>query len=484
MRLALDFHKNSSAERIDFLNNYIENNKGSFTEDNLEMMANYILWAVEKENNESFQIESKNSPWTKKHNDISFEGLLEQESETGLPAESLIATHATGSAAKAKLNREEVIQKLTNGFPSQQNNKIAQAFLKEKDAKSDSEVAQLRGENNIFIPLEWHPLAQIWFDLWSSIDQTEYIIQTWEIKHGKRRADLPIRQELLDRLVYMLIYKNRKICLSTLRAELDNEADKWDGYFYLKKKRSLVQLRTQQYSLLDCTSQEPMQKHMNTGRYYLEETAGINEFFPFMSERLLIQDITEDFFKQDFQQLCVKSLRHSDKALNAQYLQSNKAIDLRDPNTIRHLLFFRADIKNHLEDNHVSDREINELLLKYIQYYINKCNFSDDLNYILECKVKKMTNKEIADSLKDKFGIIYKDNYISTIFTKRIVEAIVEQVNLHYKMIEYITMGKNVFKKCSVCGKLLPRNSTYFNKRTSTSDGFFSYCKDCKTRKK
>ena len=95
-----------------------------------------------------------------------------------------------------------------------------------------------------------------------------------------------------------------------------------------------------------------------------------------------------------------------------------------------------------------------------------------------------MSNKDIAKAVEEKFNLSYKENYISTIFTRRIVEPIVEQVEKHYRLIEYITMGRTVFKKCSICGRLLPRNSTYFNKRTATSDGFFSYCKECKARRK
>lgn len=484
MRLALDFNKNSSQERLNFLYKYIDNNKGNFTEDNLEMMANYILWAVEQETNEDFQIESKNSPWSKRQPDISYEGLLEQEKETGMPAEILVRQDNNNLNKKAKLDRQAVIHRLTKQSGDIGKQRMEEEFIKEKDINSDEEIIKARKNNVFFFPEEWHPLASAWFNLWAEIDQTEYIIQSWEIKHGKRRADLPIREELLNRLIYMLIYKNRPICLKSLRAELEEEADKWDGYFYLKKKRQLVQLRTQQYSLLDCIGQDFIQKHINAGTYYSEPMNNLIEFFPFMSDKLLFDEIKEEFFNKENQQIFVQWLNYSDKAYDKEYAKKHKIIDLRDSNVIRQLLFYRTEIKENLINNKVLDREINEKLIKYIDYYIGKCNFSDDLVYILNEKIKKKTNKEIVEGLQKNFGITYKDNYISTIFTKRIIEAIVEQVNLHYRMIEYITMGRSVFKVCSKCGKILPRNSDYFNKRTSTSDGFFSYCKNCRNSKK
>ena len=61
MKISLDFNISSPQERVLFLNTYI-NKSQTYSSDNLEMMANYILWAVEKETSEKFQIESKNRP--------------------------------------------------------------------------------------------------------------------------------------------------------------------------------------------------------------------------------------------------------------------------------------------------------------------------------------------------------------------------------------------------------------------------------------
>jgi hypothetical protein len=115
---------------------------------------------------------------------------------------------------------------------------------------------------------------------------------------------------------------------------------------------------------------------------------------------------------------------------------------------------------------------------------VDLCELPPELKRILTLKMSKVNNREIAEILLQEYGLEYKENYISTIFTKRIIEEIVKQVELHYRLIEFITVGKSVFKRCSRCGKLYPRNTNYFNKRTSTCDGFFSNCKKCKTRRK
>ena len=70
MNISLDFHRNSVDERLEFLRDYVGNTSG-FSPENLETMANYVLWADEKENGTNYQIESKKSPWAKQRNDIS-----------------------------------------------------------------------------------------------------------------------------------------------------------------------------------------------------------------------------------------------------------------------------------------------------------------------------------------------------------------------------------------------------------------------------
>lgn len=508
MNISLDFHRNSVDERLEFLRDYVDNTAG-FSPENLETMANYVLWADEKENGNNYQIESKKSPWAKQRNDLSYEGLVEQEQTTGAPMEGALLGGIAAKAKKAKLDRKDVVEKLWQkkdkndnaeeqpdvradpNQPSTTNTTTSSDIPDMRAHPSHSwtmstscprieDAATYRVNGFVFREEDWHPMANIWFDLWGQIDQTEYQVQSWELAHGKRRPDLPIREELHQRLEWLLWYMGSAQPLSQLEAKLEADSAKWDGYTYLKKKRSLVQMRTQQYSFLDCLGQDTLLHHMNMGMYWEEEERGISNFYPFMDRQLIFEEITEACFTKSFQDNCVRNLTYADTADRA----TGRVIDLRKPEVMRNLLLFQPDLADALPNLKIQDREVTESLLYFLKYYIDQCNFGEDLLYILNAKIGKMSNKDIAKAVKEKFNLSYKENYISTIFTRRIVEPIVEQVEKHYRLIEYITMGRTVFKKCSICGRLLPRNSTYFNKRTATSDGFFSYCKECKARRK
>lgn len=457
IKLDLQFELNSPERRLQYLETYLKNlDQKTLTPEAIEMMANYVLWSVE---DPDFTIESKNSPWSKGKDkrEVSYEGLLEQEQETGVPFNNYV-TDVRMKTTKKKLDREQVLNRL---------------YKREEKITFEQLINDPSPLRNATL---WHPMTTAWLDLWFQIDKVEFMVQNWEKEHGKRRADLPIREELHERLKFDLIAHEDSRDLSQLERELIAIQHEWPAYKFLKKKRGLVSLRSQQYDLIDSLQSPLLQRH-GAAAYCGEPIKGITAFYPFMDERLLFKDVEERMFDKEFVKLCIRELRYSDE-------EPSNSIDLRNPEVIRTLLLMEEELAKFVEEGTLTDTEICAALLHYLIYYVEKCNFSEELRFIMTQKMKRMSNKEIAQRVKEKFNLDYKENYISTIFTKRIVEAIVEQVNLHYKMVEYITMGRTVFKECKICGRLLPRNSTYFNKRTSTSDGFFSYCKECKKRRK
>ena len=505
MQIKLDFNLNGSAARLEYLNEYLRGvDQGRLTPDNIEMMSNYVLWGLQSEESDlGFEIESKNSPWTKGKATASLEAMMEQEQETGMPVQAQVSDVAL-AGQKRKLDRGEVVAKLKGRGSKDWIRFIGEEMAKDttKDCFAilgtleESELGIGKEEIQNYNPRDnqsaapspyikdWNSLTDAWFTLWSQIDTTEFMVQNWELEHGKRRIDLPIREELHIRLACNLVWRNRKIGLQDYEEELKAMAREWEGYEYLKKKRALVQLRTQQYSLLDCLQGETLMRHMNSATYWSEEQRGIQEFYPFSKVEFLIDGAEEKHFSKEFYEECVRALQEIDQVDEHPELRDPCSIDFRNAESVRQMILMYPDLKEAAA--RMSDVEGATLqnLIRYLSYYIGQCNFDPELEAILRSKMLKVSNKDIVTQLKQEFNLDYKENYISTIFTKRIVEAIVEQVNLHYRLIEFITMGSSVFKRCSKCGKLLPRNTTYYNRRTSTSDGFFSSCKKCKTRRK
>lgn len=446
MKLDLDWNLETTEERVQFVQKYTEQHASSLTDSNLETISEYILWSISEPD---FELTSSKSPWNKVSKEVSLDELKEKAAETGRPVDSLV-TEVQYTKKATKLDREQVASKLAKGATYEQ-----------------IMLYELHPE------LQLHAMTPQWVEVWSLIDTTEYMVQYWELRNGKRRPDLPIRDELISRL--NIISHRRKLHVDELLEELQEKSNRWSSKDFLRNKRLLVTYRQSQYQLLDALQGEMSQPQGNVANYYEDKHGPLNSFYPYMDPKLLIQEVNDSHFEPAFQETLLNQLRITD---NFEFNINN--ISLTEPQTIRTLLQMEDELETSMMQLPLLDKEIVELLLRFFRYYVAKAELTPELELIKNMKVEGIKNKEIALAIHEKFGILYKENYISTIYTKRIIEAIVEAAKTHQRLMEYISMGKSVFKTCSRCGQLLPRNAEYFNKRSSTSDGFFPYCKRCR----
>ena len=120
-------------------------------------------------------------------------------------------------------------------------------------------------------------------------------------------------------------------------------------------------------------------------------------------------------------------------------------------------------------------------LLKTLKYYISLTTLSDIQQEILDLKIKKVKNQDIADYINNKYGKSYTANYISTIFKQKIIKKITEMATYHKDVVLNLPYEEN-FKKCSTCGEWLLKDARNFVKKSRAKDGFTSRCKRCDKR--
>ena len=189
-RLNLDWNLESTAERVNFINEYIKDK--NFSSESLEMMGNYILWSDKRENLNNFiELPRSNSDWDKKSQKTeSLEALLEDP---------------TFDEFRFSIPRLKI-----------QNEKFSRVEALEK------------------CPSELKENFKI---LFKEIDELDYILNIYDLKTGKRKN--PPREELLKN-----IPEERK-------KELELKAKSLNPFTYLKKRHELVELRRSQFYLQD-----------------------------------------------------------------------------------------------------------------------------------------------------------------------------------------------------------------------------------------
>ena len=321
--------------------------------------------------------------------------------------------------------------------------------------------------------------------LWRSIDELDYGITFWEMSNGKRRAGLAPRSELYERLFLNLSISLGHIAATgefdTYLSNIESNAATWSEREKGQWKKKLTEYRTEQYVLQDTIKGECIRGVINPALWWSEDKDEnlIIDILPFSDFSFAFRYPQEENFSQEFMARSIMALRNLDEKEGKEGV-----LDFRDPVQVKRFIQFAEELQDYVQKKGIIHAEMVDKALRWFQYFVNRCNLTPEEELILKFKIAKKGNKDIMKALEERGLTPYKENYISTVYTKRVLNAIAAQAQECLRMIEYITMGRGVFKECSECHRLIPRNSIYFNQRNNTKDGFYSDCKECRKKKR
>ena len=434
-RLHLDFSLATNTERVAFLDEYLQRPefiKRPPTEEELETMGNYLLWG--------------------------------KDPVTGLNAKQ---AGICDIATKHKTWDAEVIESL-EGL-------MEQPTFNEASLQSLADSTVYRAKREVFSRKEALArcpefLRQTYTDLFRQIDELDLAINYYDLAHGKRKT--PPRDTLLIR------FNDEE------KEALRRTAESWNQYTYLRKRHQLVELRREQYTLRDSfaasipiteghSSQEcaapptidaeievlPLGTHNNT------ENAAVL-FRPW--EQLHPGTVNDE------QLHAISNLIWQKKAYKP--AANQLYIDFRELEHVYHLFQLFFDLEDAAE---MADIESNlPALMRTLKFYTDMADLSELQREILDLKLKKEKNIDIADLVNKKWGKSYTANYISTIFRQRIIPKINEAAAYHERLVSNLFFEEE-FKTCTCCKKVFLRDSNNFTRKARSKDGFTTRCKKC-----
>ena len=434
-RLQLDWTLVLRTDRKAFIDKYLDNITYKPNEDELSMMANYILWGKESETEkdgharikrEGLYIESRSNDWTDERQ-VSLEGLLE-----------------------------------TPGFS--ENDFSHPIYKKQKNVFSRSEARNLASPQ-ILAALE---------NLWRQIDSTELTISYYELSIKKRET--PIRQELLSRFdeAELTHFKDRAAALTPRR--------------YLKLKHELVELRRQQYTYQDSYKQTIFSKPSNNSIYYKpEDHFEFGDDIPVLPLSICYNSplykklfnperfpAPEDFTEEELQK--ISSILWTP----AQY--TLEAFDFSNPKHLCELYEALPNLKEKIKEENLDETSTLVQFMNTARAYESLAQLEPLHKDILDWKVEKKSNSEIQSLIKEKYHHTYQVNYISTLYRK-VFDTIAETAAFHKTVCENLFFPEE-FKKCKDCGRSLLLTNRDWVKRARSKDGFSPRCKHCEKIKR
>lgn len=446
-RLHLNFNIESSEDRAQFVRNYVENPdfiNNPLTEDELETIANYVLWGKDPITQKNgvqdgdFEIETRYSTWSRPE-----------------------------ITSLDELRESETFQEATVHSLDEPN-----YYLRKKEKFSRTQaLAQC--------PEQLRPAFK---ELWEQIDTLEYTINAWELNTGKRKK--PIREALAQKFS------------QSKREELEQRAALWNGWTYLRQRHRLVELRKQQYILRDSfftpilnTSSQltttQIAEKTELGNNIPVFPLGVNSNSPF--SLLIFKDfgdfIPKKYSEQELEDISKfyweqKKLWDSNKDMTARESKYayKRYLDFTNPEHLYHIFgeFYGLEAAS---ENSQFDSNL-PYFLETLNYYIKQTELAPVYQEILDLKLKKIRNIEIVEIINPKWGKSYTPNYISTIFKQRIIPKICETAQLHWQIIGNLWFSEE-FKTCTCCGKTYLKTLDFFMKKSRSKDGLAARCKMC-----
>jgi hypothetical protein len=444
-RLDLNFDLLYQDERAKYVNEYVsrpEFIEAPLTSAELETISTYILYGVDRESGlseskkKNILLSTKNSVWSKKENEESLEELRESPNFNEGKLRPITAPPLRIQTEEKRFSREKALQ---------------------------SAPSYLRGAFE---------------DLFRRIDHVDLLVGFYEQIHGRKGKEVkPPREELLRR------FTDEEI------EEISLAARDLSPHTYLKKKRELVTLRTEQYTLKDSYAPLLLTSplvHLTNFDTTNSFEAGIEVLPLGLSDhtsiaRLLYRPDTgvnmrpRDYSTSDLEAISkfYWKKQNFDKKSHKFYF------DFRNQEHVYLLLNLYTDLEGDLDRENLDSTLPS--FLKTLRFYIKEAQLTDAQREILRLKILKKSNQDISKIIGEKFGKTYAPNYISTIFTRKIVQKICEAAQYHETVVSQIFFEEE-FKECTCCGRTLLRDTVNFMRKGRSADGLMARCKACEKK--
>ena len=429
-RLHLDFSIPGTQDRKAFVDEYVQRPefiRNPLSDDELETIANYILWGKDPDGTNvtqrgEIQIETRNKTW--------------QRDDT----ESLDAMMESPTFNEASLRR-----------PTEARTKVAREVFDRNEA-----LAQC--------PSHMKPVFE---ELFARIDKLELSIHWYEFDHGKRKEEP--RSALQKRFTPEEVNAARKTAAT------------WNQYKYLKQRHLIVELRREQFTLRDSYIERHM-RHTPPEPDLDPVNLDFDAEIPVFPLGLVGTPFSDLVFKTETELNPYTYTEDEIDTLIRHYWskkQQSRPQLFFDFGELEHVYELFGQLNEIEEDLDMLPLESNmKKLLDTLKYYIALTDLNEAQKEILDLKINKVKNQDIADQINKKYGKSYTANYISTIFRQKIIPHINETANFHALIIENMCFEEN-FKKCNGCGKILLIDAENFVRKSRSKDGFSTKCKKC-----
>jgi hypothetical protein len=163
-------------------------------------------------------------------------------------------------------------------------------------------------------------------------------------------------------------------------------------------------------------------------------------------------------------------------------VHNESVINMFDPKHVSLLLQYYVKLKEDKYDVFTSDMHY---LLEDLETYIDRALEKKYPMYydLLIYKIDGLKNVEIQEKLFEDYGIKHSVEYISSLWRNKIPKLIAEEAENDWLLWHFTVEEKGKWKKCNKCGQVKLAHNRFFSKNSTSKDGWYSICKECRNKK-
>lgn len=102
---------------------------------------------------------------------------------------------------------------------------------------------------------------------------------------------------------------------------------------------------------------------------------------------------------------------------------------------------------------------------------------------LLIYKIDGKSNAEIQELLEKEFDITHSVEYLSSLWRNKIPKLLAEKAKENYLNWYYTFEERGNWKTCTRCGQTKLATNRFFSKNSTSKDGWYSICKQCRNEK-
>lgn len=161
---------------------------------------------------------------------------------------------------------------------------------------------------------------------------------------------------------------------------------------------------------------------------------------------------------------------------------SSSLVSLFNPTHISALLCNYSKIKEECWDKFTSDiKWLMEDLDNLIEETLREAHplYYDLLIY----KIDGLSNIKIQELLEIDHGVRHSPEYLSSLWRNKIPKLLAERACNNWLVWHYTVEEYGKWKRCSRCGQIKLAHNHFFSKNSTSKDGWYSICKECRNKK-